>query len=253
LSLRYDDQCDIEQRLHVRPRLERVLVNTEDGFPVDALVQALCRQGFDAQRVEIWPAHPADGVLVIGLDLHPIHGHELIRRWRAAGVGAPILVVTHRSAVVDRVLTLEFGADDVVSAPVDLIEVVARVRALARRVQPLVNGESSPTEVGPVRIDARTRTVTVDEVAVDLTAREFDLLEFLASDPGAVRGRVEIMVRVWRSEALGSTKTIDAHVASLRRKLDGALSVETVRGVGFRVSAVRSNPAARQSFISSLG
>ena len=148
----------------------------------------------------------------------------------------PIIVVTARGDEVDRVIGLELGADDYLVKPFGFRELVARIRAVMRRSG---RATAEPTDVvhhGPLEVDTRTRRVLVDGEEVALTRKEFDLLALLAADPGATRTREEILEQVWDPHWYGPTKTLDVHVASLRRKLGDPTLVETVRGVGFRLA-----------------
>jgi DNA-binding response OmpR family regulator len=155
----------------------------------------------------------------------------------------PIIVVTARSEEVDRVVGLELGADDYIVKPFGFRELVARIRAVARRRAPRAEGDAHPpgertgavTDLGALVVDRRTRRVSVEDEAVVLTPKEFDLLAFLADDPGAVRSRHELLEGVWDPHWYGPTKTLDVHVASLRKKLGDPGWIETVRGVGFRL------------------
>ena len=148
-----------------------------------------------------------------------------------------------RSEEVDRVVGLELGADDYIVKPFGFRELVARIRAVARRrgARPDVVPERHPerngqaTDVAGLHVDRRTRRVVVDGQDVALTPKEFDLLAFLAEDPGAVCGRQQVLEQVWDPHWYGPTKTLDVHVASLRKKLGDPRWIETVRGVGFRL------------------
>jgi DNA-binding response OmpR family regulator len=168
-------------------------------------------------------------------------------------------VVTARSEEVDRVVGLELGADDYIVKPFGFRELVARIRAVARRrgaigtngeghahdpeadVEPVAEADPHrepqlvTTELGTLAVDRRTRRVTIDDRPVNLTPKEFDLLSFLADDAGAVRLRQQLLENVWDPHWYGPTKTLDVHVASLRKKLGDASWIETVRGVGFRL------------------
>ena len=162
---------------------------------------------------------------------------------RSCGLSAavPIIVVTARSDEIDRVVLLELGADDYVVKPFGFRELVARIRAVLRRTSTLVPGRarSASLEVGDLVIDLRGRTVEFDSETVALTPKEYDLLVCLASDAGAVKTREQLMREVWDEHWWGSTKTLDVHVASLRRKLSADV-IETVRSVGYRyVDATR--------------
>jgi two-component system, OmpR family, response regulator RegX3 len=151
----------------------------------------------------------------------------------------PIVVLSARTEELDRILSLERGADDHLVKPISLRELVARLHALARRMARLqggvVRGAADVVEVGRLRLDRRTRTVTVGGEVLDLTPKEHDLLAALLADPGAVRTREELMDEVWDEHWFGSTKTLNVHVASLRTKLGDPGWIATVRGVGFRL------------------
>jgi DNA-binding response OmpR family regulator len=165
----------------------------------------------------------------------------------------PIIVITARGEEFDRVLGLELGADDYVVKPFGFRELVARIRAVTRRAQASSSSGGSTTgdveeivTVGPLRVDRRTHRVTLDIAGVvselALTPKEFELLSFLAEDPGAVRTRSDIIEHVWDANWFGPTKTVDAHVAGIRRKLGDASWIEAVRGVGFRLEVPSIGP-----------
>jgi DNA-binding response OmpR family regulator len=149
----------------------------------------------------------------------------------------PIIVVTARDEEVDRVVGLELGADDYVVKPFGFRELVARIRAVTRRTRPTAGSVEGPQRLGRLELDRRQRQVRLHGVEVALTAKEFDLLALLAEDPGAVLERDQILAQVWDPQWFGPTKTLDVHVASLRRKLGDPGWIETVRGVGFRLVA----------------
>lgn len=143
----------------------------------------------------------------------------------------PVIIATARGDETDRIIGLELGADDYVVKPFSVRELAARIRAVARRrrVDP-------STEMGRVLVDRSQRRVIVDGAEVDLTAKEFDLLAVLAEEPGRAVTRQELFSRVWDPVWIGTGKTLDVHVASLRKKLGDASMIETVRGVGYRLS-----------------
>jgi DNA-binding response OmpR family regulator len=143
-------------------------------------------------------------------------------------------MVTARGAEQDRIAGLDLGADDYVVKPFGFHELVARINAVLRRTSN--RDAESPTQVlGPIEIDRRTRKVTVAGQEIACTPKEYGILEFLARDPGATITRQEILDSVWGSNWFGSTKMMDVHVASLRRKLGIPDVVEAVRGIGFRL------------------
>jgi DNA-binding response OmpR family regulator len=153
----------------------------------------------------------------------------------------PIIVLTARSDELERVVLLDIGADDYVVKPFGLLELMARIRAVLRRTAAGEAGPATLLQVGSLTIDHRTRTVTLDGVPVSLTPKEHDLLLSLVSDPGAVRSREQLMHDVWHATWWGSTKTLDVHIASLRKKL-GSDVIETVRSIGYRYVADRPGP-----------
>jgi len=179
-------------------------------------------------------APPADAVL-LDLGLPDIDGRDVCRALRARG-NVPIIMLTARGDEFDRVLGLELGADDYVTKPFSMRELVARIRAVTRRTALDPVGDPNPTQnIGPLEIDRRTRRVRVHGVEVTFTAKEFDLLAYLAGDPGAVFTRTDILEHVWDVNWFGPTKTVDAHVAAIRKKLGDQRWIEAVRGVGFRL------------------
>jgi DNA-binding response OmpR family regulator len=215
-----------------------VLIVEDDDSVAEPLAKGLAREGFAVRRVatgEDALAAPVPDVVILDLGLPDIDGFEVCRRLRATS-SVPIIVVTARGEEVDRVVGLELGADDYVVKPYGFRELIARIRAVTRRVDRR-NDERRTIESGPLSIDLRTHRVLVDDVEVSLTPKEYDLLVFLAADTGAVRTRTEILEAVWDPHWYGPTKTLDVHVASLRRKLGRPELIETVRGVGFRLDA----------------
>jgi DNA-binding response OmpR family regulator len=215
-----------------------VLVVEDDPAIAEPLTEALVHQGFTVTHVALGAAalEVADpDVVLLDLGLPDLDGLEVCRRLRAAS-DVPIIVVSAREAELDRVMGFELGADDYVVKPFSTRELVARIRAVARRREGRVDAPPEAAQVvGPLRVDRRARRVHLDEVEVDLTNKEFDLLAFLAEEPGAVRSRVDILSEVWDSNWYGPTKTVDVHVAALRRKLGDPRWIEAVRGVGFRL------------------
>jgi two-component system, OmpR family, response regulator RegX3 len=151
-----------------------------------------------------------------------------------ARASTPIIVITARGDEVDRVVGLELGADDYVVKPFGYRELVARIRAVTRRTTMV---ESVAVQnVGTIVIDRRTRKVWNEDTEVALAPKEFDLLALLAEDAGAVVSRQQILEQVWDPHWYGPTKTLDVHVAALRKKLGRPQLIETVRGVGFRLA-----------------
>ena len=217
----------------------QVLVVEDDGSIADAVMSGLTRQGFEPTLVTTGRAaldHDGSPDLVLlDLGLPDLDGTEVCRRIREL-TSVPVIVVSARGDEVDRVVLLETGADDYVVKPFGLRELVARIRAVARRSAGPAAVGTEELVVGPLRVDLRAHRVEVDGTEVELTPKEFDLLAHLAGDPGAAHTRRDILEEVWDPNWYGSPKTLDVHVASLRRKLGHPEWIEAVRGVGFRLT-----------------
>jgi two-component system, OmpR family, response regulator RegX3 len=215
----------------------RVLVVEDEDAIAEPLAEGLRREGFEVTRAatgtEALAAVEHD-VVLLDLRLPDIDGLDVCRRLRERSQ-VPIIVVTARGEEADRVVGLELGADDYVVKPFGLRELIARIRAVLRRVQDRT--PEGPLRVGTLELDERARRVHLDGRELDLTPKEFDLLAALARDPGAAFSRRRLLEEVWDTTWYGSTKTIDVHVAALRRKLGDSGWIETVRGVGFRLRA----------------
>jgi len=214
-----------------------VLVVEDDDTIAGPLLKGLAREGYTADRVASGSAAlaaPVPDVVLLDLGLPDVDGYEVCRRLRQASE-VPIIVITARGEEADRVAGLELGADDYLVKPFGFRELVARIRAVTRRTDAGRTATPDVTVNGALEIDRRTRRARLDGDELPLTRKEFDLLALLASDPGALRTREEILEQVWDPNWYGPTKTLDVHVASLRRKLGDPTLIETVRGVGFRV------------------
>jgi two-component system, OmpR family, response regulator RegX3 len=208
----------------------------DDDAIAEPLAEGLRREGFDVSRVATGAdalAAPEPDLVLLDLRLPDIDGFTVCKELRTRS-DVPIIVVSARGEEVDRVVGLELGADDYVVKPFGLRELIARIRAVTRRTEGRGH-DAGPPVVGPLRIDARAHRVTLDGDEVKLTAKEFDLLALLAREPGMVVERERILRDVWHTSWYGSGKTVDVHVASLRRKLGDPGWIETVRGVGLRL------------------
>ena len=214
-----------------------ILVVEDEDAIADPLVAGLRREGYDVSRVatgeSALEAAPADLVL-LDLRLPDIDGLDVCRELRERS-RVPIIVVTARGEEADRVVGLELGADDYVVKPYGLRELIARIRAVMRRAASV--GTSGTLRVDGLEVDERARRAILDDSELELTPKEFDLLAALARDPGAAISRQRLLAEVWQTSWYGSAKTIDVHVAALRRKLGDPGWIETVRGVGFRLRA----------------
>ncbi len=213
----------VEDDPDISASLGRVL--THEGFDV-----LIASTGYEA--LEMSTAHTVDLVL-LDLTLPGLDGLEVCRRLRRAHDSLPIVMLTARAAEADLVVGFAAGADDYVAKPFSLVELVARIRARLRLVEP-----STVHEAQDVRVDRVSHTATHGVECLQLTPMEFDLLAVLVGEAGRLVARSVIMRRVWGDGYSGSTRTLDMHVSSLRKKLgddpDRPRYITTVRGVGFR-------------------
>jgi DNA-binding response OmpR family regulator len=215
----------------------RVLMVEDDDAIAEPLARGLEREGLEVARAatgEAALAAESYDVVLLDLGLPDIDGFEVCRRLRARSE-VPIIVVTARGDEVDRVVGLELGADDYIVKPFGFRELLARIRAVTRRSAPSRADEVAALVVGPLTVDRRTHQVDLAGEALALTPKEFDLLALLAEQPGTVFARSLILEEVWDAHWYGPTKTLDVHVAALRKKLGDPAWIETVRGVGFRL------------------
>ena len=214
-----------------------VLVVEDEAAIADVLRLYLAREGYQVAVESDGPAglaavkalRPAAVILDVGLP--GMDGTEVCRRLRADGDWTPVLFCTARDDEVDRVLGLELGGDDYITKPFSPREVVARVKVALRHASGQVAGDT--VTVGRVTMDRGARRVTADGDEVLLTATEFDLLEYLMSQPARVFTREQLLSEVWGYAAVVGTRTVDVHVAQVRAKLGDASPIRTVRGVGY--------------------
>jgi DNA-binding response OmpR family regulator len=234
----------------VRPRsvagVSRILLVEDDAGIAGPLVDVLQRQGYQVRavtsgRVAIEAAHSERFDLVLlDLGLPDLDGVEVCRRLKAQDPQASVMMLTARTEEVDAVVGLDAGADDYVPKPFRLAELLARVRARlrARAEATVVAGDAAVADVNGIRVDRDARRAWVDDRELTLSPKEFDLLALLVREAGRVVPRTRIMSEVWDEHWFGSTKTLDTHVAWLRRKLgddpDHPRWISTVRGVGLR-------------------
>jgi DNA-binding response OmpR family regulator len=218
--------------------MTRVLLAEDDPAISEPLARALRREGYDVDvradgRAAIEGAKESPDVVVLDLGLPYVDGLEVCRRIRADGHTIPVLILTARADEVDTVVGLDAGADDYVTKPFRLAELLARVRALMRR-----QASESASSNADLRIDPEARRAFFNDEELQLTAKEFDLLRVLVREQGKVVSREQLMREIWETSWFGSTKTLDMHISVLRRKLgDDATQpryIATVRGVGFR-------------------
>jgi DNA-binding response OmpR family regulator len=232
---------------------KRILV-IEDNDEIGELVQMhLSTLGCRVQRVADGIAglheaqHGGHDLVVLDLMLPGLDGLEICRRLRGANCRVAILMLSARSAELERVLGLELGADDYLGKPFSVLELLARAKALLRRVTPPAvptapavpaAPASDPIEVGPLRIDIDRRDVRIGSQRVELTAKEFDLLTHFARSPGRVMTRMQLLQQVWGYSHSGYEHTVNTHINRLRAKIERDPNrpeiIETVWGVGYR-------------------
>jgi two-component system, OmpR family, response regulator RegX3 len=225
---------------------ERILVVEDTEAILDAVTDALAVEGFDVQGVadgkealELAQAEPFD-LVILDLMLPGLSGTEVCRRLRAESP-VPIIMLTARDAEADRVLGLEIGADDYITKPFSEVELLSRVRAILRRRELDRLGDSTLRRLGGLSIDVVKHEVVADGTPVTLTPSEYNVLALLAEQPGRVFSRREIMQRLWQSTYVGDERACDAHVSSLRRKIERDHAhperIVTVPGFGYKLVA----------------
>lgn len=221
--------------------MTRVVLAEDDPAIAEPLARALLREGYSVGVAPDGPqalaaARAGTDLLILDLGLPGMDGLEVCRRLRADGSTLPILVLTARAEEVDTVVGLDAGADDYVTKPFRLAELLARARALLRRGVVEPSGDETT-----VRIDVEARRAWFGDIELHLAPKEFDLLALLVREEGRVVPRDQIMKEIWGTRWMSSTKTLDMHISVLRRKLgDDATAptfITTVRGVGFRFDA----------------
>jgi two-component system, OmpR family, response regulator RegX3 len=229
--------------------VSRVLIVEDEPAVRDALDYSLRGEGFDVDAAPdgeagLRAAQAGDyDVVILDLMLPKMSGTEVCRRLRSESA-VPIIMLTAKGAELDRVLGLEIGADDYVTKPFSMAELIGRIRAILRRRQLDRSGATSLLRVGDLELDPIRHEVRIGGEPKRLTPSEFKLLLFLAQDPERVFSRREIMQHLWDSSYVGDQRACDIHISNLRQKIEDDPSnparVETVRGVGYKLTAVGS-------------
>lgn len=221
-------------------RQMRVLVVEDDGSVAAGVIEGLATANFGTKLVQTGrdclSALPefAPDIVLLDLGLPDMDGTDVCRAIRLTST-VPIIVVSARDDEIDRVVALEMGADDYVVKPFGMRELIARIRAVTRRTNASeADRPSAERRYGALMVDTRSRRVSLGGVEIYLTPKEFDLLDYLASDAGAVLRRADILRHVWDTNWYGTTKTLDAHIAAIRKKLGDPAWIVSVRGIGFR-------------------
>ena len=231
-------------------RAKRVLIVEDDAHIANLLRMHLRDEGYD-----VTPAASGDdglrlleendwSALVLDLMLPGVDGLEICRRARAMTRYTPIIITSARASEVHRILGLELGADDYLAKPFSMLELVARIKALLRRVEAMAQNariDAGAIEVAGIRIDPVARTAGVDGNALDLTPREFDLLHFFARHPDQVYSRMELLNQVWGHRHEGYEHTVNTHINRLRNKIERDPAtprrILTVWGRGYKLAA----------------
>ncbi len=219
----------------------RVLVIEDDAAIRSVLVRGLTEEGFavdqaaDGDEGSFKAVDPVYDLIILDLKLPRRDGLAVLRELRAGGSTTPVLILTARDTVAERIRGLDSGADDYLVKPFAFDELLARTRALLRRAR---TGFDQVLRFGPLMLDRSTRRVRWHETPVELSPREFAILEYLLQHPGEVLSRTRIYEHVWNEEMEAASNVIDVHIKDIRRKLaraGGAGVIATVRGAGYRL------------------
>ncbi len=177
-------------------------------------------------------------LMVLDVMLPKLDGFEVCRKLRASGDSTPVIMLTARDEDIDKILGLELGADDYLTKPFNPRELVARTKAILRRSDNKKQADTDPVHRGDLTILPAAREVRLMERTLDLRAQEFDLLLTLAEQPGRVFSREQLLQLAWGFDFYGQTRTVDVHIAHLRKKIEGStVKIETVTGVGYKLVA----------------
>ena len=226
--------------------MSRILVVEDEESYSDPLSYLLRREGYDVIVAETGPAALAQfdsngaDLVLLDLMLPGLSGVDVCRRLRQRS-SVPVIMLTAKDSEIDKVVGLEIGADDYVTKPYSSRELLARIKAVLRRLAEPEELLSPTLEAGPVRMDVERHTVTVGGVSTPIPLKEFELLEMLLRNAGRVLTRVQLMDRVWGSDYVGDTKTLDVHIKRLRAKIEPDPAtprhIVTVRGLGYKFEA----------------
>ena len=221
LILLVDDEPSIVQL--ARMYLEREKFRVEAAGDGEAALETVAR------------LRPA--LIVLDVMLPRLDGLEVCRRLRAQKDPVAILILTARDEDIDKILGLELGADDYLTKPFNPRELVARVKAILRRSERAIQADTAPIHIGDLTIDPASREVRLGNRSLDLRTQEFDLLLTLAGQRGRVLSREQLLQQAWGFDFYGQTRTVDVHIAHLRKKLAGSsVSIETITGVGYKLA-----------------
>ena len=225
--------------------MSRILVVEDEETLSEAIAFLLGKEGFEVSVAASGPEAIAQfekngaDLILLDLMLPGLSGTEVCRQIRAKS-SVPIIMLTAKDSEIDKVVGLEIGADDYVTKPYSSRELIARIRAVLRRGELSdASDEGSVIEVGPVRMDTDRHVISVNGAQVAIPLKEFELLEFLMRNAGRVLTRIQLIDRVWGSDYVGDTKTLDVHIKRLRAKIEKDPAnpeyIQTVRGMGYKM------------------
>jgi len=227
--------------------VSRILVVEDEESYSDPLSYLLRREGYEVAVAETGPSALAQfdkngaDLVLLDLMLPGLSGVDVCRQLRQRS-SVPVIMLTAKDSEIDKVVGLEIGADDYVTKPYSSRELLARIKAVLRRLSEPEELVPPTLESGPVRMDVERHTVTVSGIATSLPLKEFELLEMLLRNAGRVLTRMQLIDRVWGSDYVGDTKTLDVHVKRLRAKIEpdpaNPRHIVTVRGLGYKFEAV---------------
>jgi two-component system response regulator RegX3 len=225
--------------------MARILVVEDEETLSEAIAFLLSKEGFEVtvaatgpDAIEQFEKSGAD-LILLDLMLPGLSGTEVCRQIRTKSA-VPIIMLTAKDSEIDKVVGLELGADDYVTKPYSSRELIARIRAVLRRGELLDSADDGAViEVGPVRMDTDRHIISVNGEQVSIPLKEFELLEFLMRNAGRVLTRIQLIDRVWGSDYVGDTKTLDVHIKRLRAKIEKDPAnpeyIQTVRGMGYKM------------------
>jgi two-component system alkaline phosphatase synthesis response regulator PhoP len=229
---------ELQRRILLVEDEESLVLTLRDRLVSENYAVEVARDGDEATRLG---SENAADLILLDIALPKKNGFDVCRDLRARGVQTPVLMLTARGQIIDRVLGLKLGADDYLTKPFDMMELLARIEALLRRAGPAVVNSADAFAFGEVKIDFRRAEATRKGTAVELSALELRLLKYFVEHRGVLVTRDELLDRVWGYDAMPVTRTVDVHVASLRQKLERNPSkpehIVTVHGLGYKFIA----------------
>ncbi|AKN29642.1 XRE family transcriptional regulator [Clostridium carboxidivorans P7] len=221
---------------------EKILLVDDEKSILDVVTYALKKEGYFVERaydgrealdkVEVYKPH----IVVLDLMLPVINGYDVCKRLEGKNIG--IIMLTAKEDIVDKILGLELGADDYMTKPFDIRELIARIKSLIRRLDKTIDEEkdSGVINIGDLNINKKKRTVSIKNSLLEFTPMEFDLLYLLLSNSGTVYSREQILNIIWNMDYAGGTRTVDTHIQRIRKKLGNNYQdlIQTVYGIGYK-------------------